>query len=80
MAMPMVDLPEPLSPTSPTVSPARTLTDTPSTARTTATGRRSRPPPWAKCTRMSRAAITSGALSGKGSGAPCGSESISMRV
>src|SRR6266567_450521 len=40
-----VDLPHPVSPTRPRVLPRRTVSDTPSTACTCATARRTRPPP-----------------------------------
>ena len=43
IASPVVDLPQPLSPTSPSVSPCRSAKLTPSTALTVAVWRRSRP-------------------------------------
>ena len=55
MARPSVDLPQPLSPTSPSVSPRRMSRSTPSTACTVPTGRRrSSPPSTGKCTASAR--------------------------
>ena len=45
----VVDLPQPLSPTMPSVSPLRTLKLTPSTARTVATVAPNSPPRMGKC-------------------------------
>ena len=54
-------LPEPLSPTTPTVWPSRTVTLTPSTALTCPTVRRSSPRRIGNHTRTSSASITTGA-------------------
>src|SRR5579872_2596910 len=50
IARPVVDFPQPLSPTSPNVSPRRTNRSTPSTAFTFATVRPNSPPLIGKCT------------------------------
>ncbi len=55
MARPSVVLPEPDSPTTPTVSPSRTLTETPSTALTNPTVLRKKPRLMGNQTRMSLA-------------------------
>ena len=81
IARPSVDLPEPDSPTTPTVSPARTERLTPSTARSTWLVRPNRPALELEgrprcCARRARA----GAFAGGGSLRPRGSASMSMRV
>ena len=70
---PRVDLPEPDSPTSPTVDPASTLRSTPSTARTCPTVRRRMPRWMGKCFTIARA------LEERGHFAPF-SESSSIRM
>src|SRR6185503_16460891 len=54
MQRPVVVLPQPLSPTSPSTSPAWTSNDTPSTARTWPTRRENSPRRIGKCLRRSR--------------------------
>ena len=80
MARPSVVLPEPLSPTTPTVWPARTVSETPSTALMWPTVRRSRPRWIGKWTLSASAAITAGALGSAGGGAPLGSAASRWRV
>ena len=65
-ASPSVVLPEPLSPTTPTVWPSRTVTLTPSTAFTWSTVRRSTPALIGNQTFTSSAAMTTGASAGGG--------------
>ena len=68
MDLPAVDLPEPLSPTSPRVSPARISNEIPSTANTDPTRRRSSPPCTGKCFLRSR---TSSTVRASSAGPPC---------
>ncbi len=78
-ARPRVDLPEPDSPTMPTVWPRRMLTSMPRTASKYSLGPNRRFLR-AKRTRMSLASSTMGSLSATGALRPRGSASISMRV
>ena len=79
-AWPSVVLPEPLSPTTPTVCPSRTVTLTPSTALTSPVMRRKRPPRTGNRTSMSRAVTSTGACTCDGAtGSPRGSEARRCR-
>ena len=79
-ARPSVVLPEPLSPTTPTVCPSRMASDTPSTALIWPTVRRRRPDLIGNHTRRSRAATRTGAPGSATIGAPDGSAASSRRV
>ena len=80
IAWPRVVLPEPDSPTTPTVSPSRTASDTPSTALTWPTVRRKRPRLIGNQTlRLSALAIV-GALLSPGGASPFGSAASSAFV
>ena len=72
-ASPSVVLPDPLSPTTPTVRPSRTAQEMPSTALIWPTVRRSAPRLTGNQTRTSSARMTSAAPSGAGGGSPLGS-------
>ena len=78
--MPSVVLPEPDSPTTPTVCPSRTSTETPSTALTWPTVRLSTPRWMGNQTRRASARITSAAVSSAGGGRAAGSAASSFRV
>jgi len=71
-AMPSVDLPEPDSPTTPSVSPSRIDRVTPSTALTAPTCRLSTPARMGKWTLRSVVSTTVLALAGRGLGSPLG--------
>ena len=73
-------LPEPDSPTTPTVSPSRTAIDTPSTALTWPTVRFRKPRLIGNQTRIGPASTMIGALEGTGSGRPLGSAASSLCV
>ncbi len=73
-------LPLPDSPTRPTVSPSRTESETPSTARTWPTVRRRTPRRMGKWTRKASVSATTGASGAAGAGRPRGSVSSSIRV
>ncbi len=80
MARPSVVLPEPDSPTTPSVPPALISMETPSTAFTCPTTRRSTPLRIGNQILRSSASTIVAALASDGGGAPFGAASISIRV
>ena len=80
MARPSVVLPEPDSPTTPTVWPSRTTSETPSTAFTCPTALRISPLRMGKCTRTSSTATIGFAATSSSGAAPFGSAASSIFV
>ena len=80
MARPSVVLPEPDSPTTPSVSPLRMASETPSTALMWPMVRRSTPRLIGNHTFRSRVSTITGASGFSGAGSPLGSASISALV
>ncbi len=80
MACPSVVLPEPDLPTTPTVWPSRTASDTPSTAFTWPTVRRKKPRLIGNQTRRFSVLAMVGALVSSGGGSPLGSAASSACV